>query len=122
MKIAVTALGDTIDSRVDHRFGRAQGFVLYDTETKRWSAQSNEKNSQAMMGAGIGAARGLTALGAEAVLTGHCGTWAFPILKAARIDAYVGAKGSVREAIDAFESGKLTKLEEPDTVAGQTTV
>jgi len=120
LNIAVTASGDTIASPVDYRFGRAQYFILYDTETETWSARNNDKNSKAAMGAGIGAARDLDALGVAVVLTGHCGTWAFQVLTSAGIGVYVGAEGNVGEAIDAFEKGKLTKLQEPNTVAGET--
>ncbi|MDD2196696.1 MAG: NifB/NifX family molybdenum-iron cluster-binding protein [Bacteroidales bacterium] len=34
MKIAITSTGNTLDSKVDERFGRCSHFVIYDTETK----------------------------------------------------------------------------------------
>lgn len=34
MKIAISSTGNSLDSTIDHRFGRCTYFVLYDTEDK----------------------------------------------------------------------------------------
>ncbi len=109
MKIAVTAVGETMDSPVDQRFGRARYFVLYDTETEEWSAHDNKQSLDAAQGAGIQAGQKVSELGAKAVITGHCGPKAFMTLGAASIDVYPGASGTVAEAVVAFSEGKLTK-------------
>ena len=114
MKVAVTSLGETIDSPVDQRFGRARYFILYDTETEEWSAHDNKQNLEAAQGAGIQAGRKVADLGAEAVITGHCGPKAFMTLNAGNIEVYPNATGTVREAIEAFQSGKLKKAEDAD--------
>ncbi len=107
MKIAITASGDTLDAPVDPRFGRAQAFIIYDTETEEWSPLDNAQNLNAAQGAGIQAAAAVADAGAEAVITGHCGPRAFATLSAADIAVYTGASGTVRDAIDALNAGQL---------------
>ena len=107
MKIAVTSLGETLDSPVDQRFGRSRYFILFDTDTKEWSAHDNQQNLQAAQGAGIQAGQTVINLGVDAVVTGHCGPKAFATLNAGRVGVYPGAKGSVQEAIDLFAAGGL---------------
>ena len=41
MKIVITTQGDSPDSEVDPRFGRAGNFLLYDTETDVYTPMSN---------------------------------------------------------------------------------
>lgn len=118
MKIAVTSLGESLESPVDQRFGRARYFVLYDTESGEWSAHDNKQNLEAAQGAGIQAGQHVADLQAAAVITGHCGPKAFRILSAAGIDLYQEAVGSVQDAIDAFKGGKLTKSGQADVEAG----
>ena len=114
MKLAITSLGETLESPVDQRFGRARFFVLYDTEIEEWSANDNQQNLNAARGAGIQAGQTVVEIGAEAVITGHCGPKAFATLKAGNIDVYTGASGTVQEAIDAFSAGKLQKTGNAD--------
>ncbi len=114
MKLAVTSLGETLDSPIDQRFGRARYFVLYDTETEEWSSHDNQQNLNAAQGAGIQAGQKVAEIGAEAVITGHCGPKAFATLKAGNIELYPGASGTVKEAISAFSEGTLHKSENAD--------
>ena len=55
MKIAVTSEGATWDSPVDPRFGRAKGFVVYDSDTEQITFHDNTQNLNAMRAAGISA-------------------------------------------------------------------
>ena len=109
MKIAITASGKTLDAPVDQRFGRAPVFILYDTKTRSSEAIDNSQNLNAAQGAGIQAAETISRLGAECLLTGHCGPKAFRTLSAAGVRVYNGASGTVAEAIAAFEAGKLAE-------------
>jgi len=118
MKIAVTSLGESLESPVDQRFGRARYFVLYETESGEWSAHDNKQNLEAAQGAGIQAGQHVVDLGAEAVITGHCGPKTFQTLLAASIDIYQEVAGSVQEAIDAFKAGTLIKSDQADVAAG----
>ena len=117
MKVVVTSLGETLESPVDQRFGRARYFVLYDTESEEWSAHDNKQNLEAAQGAGIQAGQTVINLGAEVVITGHCGPKAFVTLHAGNVEVYPDATGTVKEAIDAFQAGKLKKSEDADVDA-----
>lgn len=118
MKIAVTSLGESPESPVDQRFGRARFFMLHDLETGKWSAHDNKQNLQAAQGAGIQAAQQVVELGAEAVVTGHCGPKAFTTLSAADIDVYQEASGSVQDALDAYRAGSLKNASQADVDGG----
>ncbi len=107
MKIAVTARGSDLEAEVDPRFGRAPHFVLFDTESRRTSSMDNRQSLNAVQGAGIQAAETISRLGAECLLTGHCGPKAFRTLQAAGIQVCCGAAGTVAEAIAAFQGGTL---------------
>ena len=98
MKIVITTQGDSPDSEVDPRFGRAQNFLVYDTETDAYTPVSNTQNLQAQQGAGIQAGRTVADSGAQAVLTGNCGPRGFATLAAANIQICTGATGTVQEA------------------------
>jgi predicted Fe-Mo cluster-binding NifX family protein len=107
MKIIVSAEGQGLEARVDPRFGRAAGFVLFDTRTREVQQVDNRQSLNAAQGAGIQAAEAVARLGAECLITGHCGPKAFRTLQAAGIKVYTGAKGTVGEAIDALQQGRL---------------
>lgn len=117
MKIVVTSRGTNLDSPVDPRFGRARHFLLVDTETMQTTAHDNAQNLNAPQGAGIQAAQAVYNLGAGAVVTGNVGPKAFATLHAGGIAVYLGASGTVREAIEQFRSGQL-KLAESANVEG----
>jgi predicted Fe-Mo cluster-binding NifX family protein len=107
MRIAITALGKEMLSPVDQRFGRARWFIVAETDTGEFESVDNEKNVDAAQGAGIQAARNVARLGVKAVVTGNVGPKAFAALKAAGIDVYLGANGTVREALEQFKTGAL---------------
>ena len=114
MKIAVTSLGESLESPIDQRFGRARFFVLYDLENGEWSVHDNKQNLEAAQGAGIQAARNVAALGVGCVLTGHCGPNAFRTLRAAGIELYLGVKGTVAEAVEQVKAGELKPAQDAD--------
>ena len=107
MKIVVTSQGETLESKVDPRFGRAKNFILLDTETGKFEAIDNTQNLNAAQGAGIQAAQNVTNTDAEALITGNCGPKAFKVLSAASIKVYIGAEGTVAEAVEKFKKGEL---------------
>ncbi len=111
MKIAITSEGETLDSQLDRRFGRARGFVLHDTESGETSYIGNIQNLNAMQGAGIQSSKTIIDAGAEVLITGNVGPKAFATLHSAGIDIYIGAEGTVQDGIDAYKSGKLEKAE-----------
>lgn len=114
MKLALTCQGETLDSALDIRFGRAENFIIYDDETKDFSVVPNTQNLNAVQGAGIQAAVTAASTGVEAVITGHCGPKAFRVLEEAGIRVYTSTASTVRGALSAFEEGKLTALSTAD--------
>ena len=113
MKIAVTATGETLDSEVDQRFGRAAYFLIVDPETMGFSAAENE-NIAAAGGAGISSAKTVIDAGAKAVLTGNCGPNAERTLSSAGVKLYTGVTGTGADAVELFKSGKLTEATSPN--------
>ena len=107
MKIAVTSQGPDLDALVDQRFGRARWFLIVDTESGEFEALDNVQNVESAHGAGIQAAQHVASYGVEAVVTGHVGPNAFRTLTAGGIKLYVGASGTVREAVERYKSGEL---------------
>jgi len=107
MKIAITTSGKDLEAPVDPRFGRAKAFVIYETDSCEWSLLDNAQNVHAAQGAGIQAGTTVANAGVEALLTGNCGPRAFSTLSAANVKVYTGVSGTVREAIEDFEAGKL---------------
>lgn len=107
MKVAITSTGKDLASPVDSRFGRAQYFIIVDTETDSYTVMDNSQNVNAMQGAGIQAAKNVSDAGARAVVTGNVGPKAFNTLNSAGVEIYTGASGTVQDALDAFKAGSL---------------
>jgi len=107
VKIAITASGASLDAPLDPRFGRAARFIVVDTATGGFTVHDNTQNLNAAQGAGIQAAETVSQLGAELVITGHCGPKAFRALQAAGIQVVTGATGKVYEAVERLQKGEL---------------
>ena len=114
MKIAITSNGKELTSAVDPRFGRAEFFIIYDTTDDSFSVVDNQQNLNARQGAGIQAGQSLVNTGATALLTGNCGPKAFNVLSAAGIKVYLGATGTVQDAVTAFNANELTPAKTPN--------
>ncbi len=112
MKVAVSATGPSLDSPIDPRFGRCQYLLIVDSESLDFEAVENPA-VMAPGGAGIQAAELVASMGAGAVITGNCGPNAYQVLSAAGIDVFVGASGSVREAIEVYRRGGLRATPAP---------
>jgi predicted Fe-Mo cluster-binding NifX family protein len=114
MKVAVTSQGPDMTSEVDPRFGRAKFFIVVDTATGESAPHDNSQNLNALQGAGIQAAQHVVNLGVEAVVTGNVGPKAFTTLQAGNVKTYVGAAGSVRDAVQQLQAGQLTCVSKPN--------
>lgn len=111
MKVVVTSQGYDLSSQVDPRFGRAKAFVVVDTDTDEFSVHDNTQNLNVAQGAGIQAARTVVDLAAAAVITGNVGPKAFTALQAGNVEIYLGAPGTVKEAVEKFKAGQLKGAE-----------
>lgn len=106
MKIAITATGADLQAQVDPRFGRAQYFIIVDSETMEFEAIENSSLSAAH-GAGIQAGQLMSSKDVSAVITGSVGPNAFQTLTAAGIQIFQSPGGTVQQAVDAYKDGQL---------------
>ena len=114
MKIAITTSGNSLDSALDQRFGRAAAFLIYDLEQQSFTVIDNQQNLSAAQGAGIQAAETIANQEVDALLTGHCGPKAFRVLQAAGIKVYNTDAKTVQEALDLFRQNKLKEVSGAD--------
>ncbi len=114
VRVAISALGPTLDDRLDERFGRASYLLIVDPEGRHVEVLDNRTNQQAMQGAGLGAAEKVLENGARFVLTGHLGPKAFRALHEAGIEGFDGTGMTAREALDAWRAGRLSRLGQGD--------
>jgi predicted Fe-Mo cluster-binding NifX family protein len=120
MKIAVSATGTDLQAQVDQRFGRCQYFIIYDSETRDFTATANESQF-ATGGAGIQSGQNVQKSGAEVVLTGNVGPNAMKTLQAAGIKVFTGISGTVSSALQNYLAGKCNETKEAtvDTKFGE---
>ena len=114
MKIAFSTPGVSLDAPLDMRFGRAPGFLIYDTADGSHKFVDNVQNLNAAQGAGIQAAQTVARAGVDCVVTGHCGPKAFTVLSSVGIKVYNVEAGSVAEALELYSSGDLQPAESAD--------
>lgn len=104
MIVAITAVGERLDSDIDPRFGRCKYFIFVNLATDAVTAVANAATAG---GAGIAAGQTVVTYGAKAVITGDVGPNAFQVLAAAGIEVFTGISGKVQDAVEAFKAGKL---------------
>lgn len=103
MRIAITSQGPELTSQVDPRFGRARYLIVFDTQTEELTVLDNSRNLNAVQGAGIQTVKDVVNERACAVLTGHVGPKAQEALEAAQVQIFLGASGTVKDALDGLE-------------------
>jgi predicted Fe-Mo cluster-binding NifX family protein len=116
MKICISSLGSDLAAGIDPRFGRAQRYVIVNTETKAFECIENPA-AMAGGGAGTRAAQLVIDKGVKAVLTGNIGPNAFTVLSTAGVAIYTGLSGTVQNAVEMFASGTLQPVEAPTAAA-----
>ncbi|MFO8100945.1 MAG: NifB/NifX family molybdenum-iron cluster-binding protein [Dehalococcoidia bacterium] len=116
MKIVVSAMGATLDSEVDPRFGRCRYLIYIDPDTMDFEAHDNAA-SGAGGGAGIATGQAVLDKGVEAVLTGNLGPNAHMVLSQAGIRVITGVSGTVREAVEMFKQGGMAETSSPTVKA-----
>ena len=107
MKVAVTSQGDTLDSQVDPRFGRAAYILIVDTDTLEFEAFDNDENKNSFKGAGTQAAAMVSEKGAEVLLTGFCGPNAFTTLETAGVKVANDQSGRIIDVVQKFKQGNV---------------
>lgn len=107
MRLCVPTMEDNgLDDRVSAHFGRAPTFTLVDLDS---GEVQTVKNAGEHMGGMGKPSEHVARAGAEIVICSGLGPKAIDVLKSSGIEVYVGAKGTVREAIQMWRDGKLEK-------------
>ena len=114
MLIAISSGENNLDSQVDLRFGRAKGFIIYQTNDDSFEFVDNIQNLEAAQGAGIQAAQNVVNKNVEAVITGHCGPKAFRVLSSSAVKIYTVGEGKISEIIEKFKNGELQEATSAD--------
>ena len=114
MKIAISAVGNDVSSKVDPRFGRAKMFMVFDSDTGDWSVLENATRMDLPQGAGIQTAQMIARSGVDGVITGHCGPKAWQVLSGANLSIYFVGSRTVGEAAEEFKNGKLKATDGAD--------
>jgi predicted Fe-Mo cluster-binding NifX family protein len=112
MRIAISSMGKDLDAQLDPRFGRCQYFIFVDPETLEFEVSENV-GLMASGGAGVQAAQLITQKGATALITGNLGPNAASALSASGMKVYLVPGGTVKEVIDAYQSGALQEASGP---------
>jgi predicted Fe-Mo cluster-binding NifX family protein len=109
MKIIITASSDKIEGQFNPRFGRADYFMLYDSDSQEWLALRNPA-ADAHGGAGPQAVQFIAGKNPDIVISGRYGPSAFTALDAAGIKAYIANAGTVSEVLGQFLDGQLNQV------------
>jgi predicted Fe-Mo cluster-binding NifX family protein len=98
IKVCVTALGDSLESEIDPKFGRAAYLIFTDIQMQNMEAVKNPYLEQAH-GVGVQTAQLVAGKGVQAVFTGDCGPNARRVLEAAGIQIMTGSSGVVKQVL-----------------------
>ncbi len=109
MKVAVSSVGQMIDSPMDPRFGRTAYFLIVDSETMQFSVIDNIARS-ASGGAGIAAAQAVIDAKSDAVITGQLGPNALNVLSDAGLELYQGIASTVFDNMVRLNQNKLVRI------------
>jgi predicted Fe-Mo cluster-binding NifX family protein len=110
VKIVVTANGIDLDAPTSPVFGRCPFYVFVDIGTMHFEAVGNSE-FDALRGAGFEAAEFVLERGAQAVVTSNVGPNAFRVFQSSGVPVYISGGGTVREAVEAYETGRLQPVE-----------
>lgn len=113
MIIALCSTGDSMQSTIDERFGRASYFLFYNTESSDMVPVINEAKT-AKGGAGALAVQQLVNNKAELLIAPEVGPQALDALKQFKIPVYrQGEKSTAALVIEAWQKGSLELIKDP---------
>lgn len=84
MKIAISSTGDSLESKLDQRFGRCSYFVIYDTENEDLEFIRNP-NKEASEGAGPASVQIIASRNVKKIVSGEFGMKIKSLLDSLRI-------------------------------------
>lgn len=88
MKTAITSKGNTLESKMDQRFGRCKYFVIYDTDSKHAEFVLNP-NADAEEGAGPASVQLVASQGVNKIVSGEFGIKIKSLLDSLKIQMIV---------------------------------
>jgi len=105
MKLCIPSMGNRgLDDQVGEHFGRVPYYTMVDTETDEVKTVPNDSGH--MGGQGY-PAEILGNMGIDVMLCGGLGRRAIMMFEERGIMVYVGASGTVRDAVEAYKNKKL---------------
>ncbi len=105
LKVCIPTLGwNGLDDYVCEHFGRAPTFTIVDLKTNEVKVVPNTSEH---FGGGGRPPEILTNFGVEVILCSNLGPRAVQMFEQHGIEVYIGATGTVREAIQAWQAGRL---------------
>jgi len=101
MKIAITSIGDNLESKLDQRFGRCGYFIIYDTESKTTEFIPNP-NKDAQEGAGPASVQLVASRDIQKIISGEFGIKIKQLLDSLKIQMIVlkQPEKSIKEIIE----------------------
>ncbi|MGQ9588143.1 MAG: NifB/NifX family molybdenum-iron cluster-binding protein [Thermoplasmata archaeon] len=107
MKVCVPTSGrGGIDDRVSEHFGRSPTFTVVDTKSEKVDVVDNTSEHMGGMGK---PPEQIAQAGAQVLVCSGLGPRAISMFESYGIEVYVGAQGSVRQAIEMWRSGRLQR-------------
>ena len=111
MKIAISANGRGLDSKIDEKFERCKFFLILDIEKNSLlSFENKTKDRPREIGGTIGPL--IAKEGIDTVIASDIGPSAFDIFKVKGIKVYQN-RGIVEDAVRLLKEGKLKELTKP---------
>ncbi|BDX39422.1 hypothetical protein CYCD_27770 [Tenuifilaceae bacterium CYCD] len=101
MKVAITSTGNSIESTIDHRFGRCAYFVIYDSDSSAIEYIPNP-NKDAEEGAGPASVQLVASRNVNMIISGEFGLKIKPLLDSLKIQM-IALKDSTRKIKDIIE-------------------
>ena len=108
MLLLIGSDGNTLESSIAKRFGHAEYYILYNTNSKEFEAVKNEheghnhENLEEFLEKGV-----------EVFIVGNIGPHAFEIVNTPKSKVYLARKMKVSDAVNKFLDSELQLLTEP---------
>ena len=116
MNVAVTSMGNSLDSEVSSVFGRCPYFMIVSVENGEVTGDSPVENpAKNDRGSGIKAAQFIANNEVEVLISGSVGPNAFDILKQVGIKVYKLKPGTVRDNLKLLDENQLEEITMPVT-------
>jgi len=112
MKICIPTMGDSgLDNIVGEHFGRVPTYTIVNLDTNEVQVIANTSHH---MGGQGDPPEIMAREGVNIMVCRGLGRRAISMFEELGIDVYIGASGTVRDAIDAFKNGRLQKASMDD--------